>query len=479
MRSLVRAGLLAGLAVLSSACLTLGPQYRRPEIAMPQAFPGAAPATNTAPAAIADAWWKEFQDPALDALVDEALRANQDLVAAAARVEEARALYGESRSDRFPQVTAGLSASRSKLSAQTSQLPPTADLTTSRVHASGDLSFELDFWGRLARASEAARAELVASEEGRREVRTGLIADVVTAYLDLRTFDRQLAVTRQTVDSRTEAVRLQRVRFDAGTISELDLAQAQAELAVSEAAAPDLERLVRQAEDRLAVLLGRIGGSIERSGEVAAGTLALTLPEVPAGLPSDLLTRRPDVAAAEQRLVASHARVAVARAGYFPSISLTGSLGSESRELSELFKAGTGIWSAAAGLLQPIFQAGKVTRQVEAARARERQALAAYAKTLQTAFAEVSDALAARSGGSAQRAALEREVEALGRALHLAQLRYEAGDSSYLEVLDAERALFRGQLDLAAARRSELAAAVTLFKALGGGWSAAAQTSAP
>ena len=443
-------------------CAVLGPKYQRPELRTPAQY-SAAPTGG----AIADAWWKGFGDAQLDALVDEALRANQDLLAAVARVEEARALAGQARSDRFPEVWASASATRSKLSQQTSQLPPTADLTTTRVRATADLSFELDFWGRLARASEAARAQLVATEEGRRAVQVGLAADAVGAYFDLLTFRDQLAVTRQTIDSRRESARLQGTRYDAGTISELDLAQAQAELAAAEAAAPDLERLARQAEDRLAVLLGRIGGAVATE---SAGLARVQLPEVPVGLPSDLLARRADVAAAEQGLVAAHARVAVARAGYFPSITLTGSVGSESRELADLFASDTNIWSAAASVLQPIFQAGKVTRQVEAAKAREQQALAAYRKAVQSAFADVEDALVARSSGGLVRAALDREVEALDRARRLARLRYDAGDSSYLEVLDAERNAFRAELDRTSARRAELQAAVTLFKALGGGW---------
>ncbi len=229
---------------------------------------------------------------------------------------------------------------------------------------------------------------------------------------------------------------------------------------------PALERAVRQTENRLAVLLGRIGGTVEPGGALSG----VAPPEVPVGLPSKLLARRPDVLAAEQRLVAANARIGAARAAYFPSIALTGYAGTESLELASLFASGTGIWQAALGLVEPIFNAGRTRRQVEAARARERQALAAYTRTVQGAFAEVEDALVARRTGVAEREALARQVEALTRARRLAGLRYEGGDSSYLEVLDAERSLFRAELDLARARRDELAAAVDLFRALGGGW---------
>jgi len=470
-----RSAVLAGVALALSGCLTLGSKYERPEIAAPEQYRGAV--AGAVPGPISDTWWKEFGDPRLDALVDEALQANQDLRLAAARVEEARAIYGEAQSDRYPQVTAGVSGVRTKLSRETSQLPSGVDLTSTRYHAAANLSYELDFWGRLARASEAARAEMIATEEGRRLVEVGLIADVVTGYFDLVSLEEQAEVTRQTIETRTESVRLQKLRYDAGTISELDLAQAEAELAAAEAAAPVIDVLRRQSEDQMGILLGRMGGVPVPDASVRLG--ALHLPEVPAGLPSDLLTRRADVVAAEQRLVAAHARIAVARAGYFPSINLTGYAGSESVELSGLFAAGTNIWSAAASLLQPIFQAGKVTRQVEAAKAREKQILALYTKTLQTAFADVEDALIARTSGGVRREALARQSEALERARNLARLRYDAGDASYLEVLDAERNLFRAQLELVGARRIELGAGVTLFKALGGGWqSADAQTAA-
>ena len=461
------------LATLSG-CGTLGPDYRRPAIPLPPGYSAAMPA-DAAPG-VPDAWWSLFGDPALDRLEAEALAANQDLAAAAGRVEEARALLGLTRADRFPEVSAGLSGSRSRLSQQTSQLPPGFPLEFTRISASLDATYEFDFWGRFARATEAARAELLATEEGQRNVRLGVSASVATAYLDLLSLDRQLAIARETRTSREEAVRLQKLRYDGGTISELDLAQAQAALAATEAAVPALERALRQTEDALGVLLGRFGGAVERgsgSGTESGGEtglVSLTLPAVPGGLPSELLLRRPDVVAAEQGLVAANARIGQARAAYFPSFSLTGSLGQESTVLSELASSGAGVFSAALRLVQPIWNAGRTKRQVEGATARQHQALAAYLKAAQSAYADVEDALAARSTGTTEREALARQVEALARALHLSQLRYDAGESSYLEVLDAERGLFRAQLDATRARRDELAAAVSLFKALGGGW---------
>jgi outer membrane protein, multidrug efflux system len=451
-------------ALVLTACTALGPDYERPALPLPESYSAAAPAE----AALPDRWWTLFGDPALDRLVTEALAANQDLAAAAARVEEARALAGIARADRFPEVTGTATGSRTRLSKETLNLPPEVviPLEIDRYRAAVNVSYELDFWGRLRRLAEAARAELLASEEGRRNVELALVSEVAAAYFDLLAFDHQLGIVRDTLGSRGESVRLQRLRFEHGTISELDLAQAEAELAATEATVPALERAVRQTEDRLAVLLGRIGGTVERGGALSG----VAPPEVPVGLPSALLARRPDVVAAEQRLAAANARIGAARAAYFPSISLTGYAGSESAELSSLFASGTGVWQAALGLVEPIFNAGRTRRQVEAARARERQALAAYTKAVQSAFAEVEDALVARRTGAEERAVLARQVEALSRARRLAGLRYEAGESSYLEVLDAERSLFRAELELSRAQRDELEATVDLMKALGGGW---------
>lgn len=465
----------AGLAtagLLLSGCLTLGPDYERPELPLPEQYHSV---TGEGAGTVPDDWWKLFEDPWLDALVEEALAANQDLAEAAARVDEARARAGLAQAERLPQVFAGASGAREQFSEATAQFPPGEPLEVETYRSTVNLSFELDFWGRLARLSEAARAELLASVEGRRNVRLAVIAETVTAYFDLLALDRQLAIAAATLESRQEAVRLQRLRFDAGTISGLDLAQAEAELAATEAAVPFRQRVLRQIEDRMSVLLGRIGGEIARASEgdrqPEEGALyALQLPEIPVGLPSELLARRPDVAAAEQRLVASNARIGVARAAFFPTIALTGYAGSESDELSGLFRSGTSIWGIAAGLLQPIFQGGSAIRGVEIAEARRRQSLASYAKSVQVAFADVEDALIARSTGTLEREALERQVAALTRARRLARLRYEAGDSSYLDLLDAERGLFRSQLEWVIARRAELGSAVLLFKALGGGW---------
>ena len=467
----------AALALLPlGGCVSVGPDYRRPETPLPPAYSAAAAGAPAGEGAeVPDSWWTLFGDPALDRLVDAALAGNHDLAAAAARVDEARALAGVADAERWPEVTVGTGASRAQLSADANQFPPGFPLATDRVGVTAAVSYEADFWGRYRRASEAARAELLATEEGRRNVRLAVAAETVEAYLDLLSFERQWAVAGETQETRRESVRLQRLRLDAGTISELDLAQAEAELAATEATLPAVERALRQTEHRLNVLLGRSGGAIERGLPLAA----LIHPEVPVGLPSELLARRPDVAAAELRLVAANARIGVARAAYFPSIALTGYGGSESSDLAGLFGAGTSVWQAALSLVEPIFNHGRIRRQVAAARARERQAVAAYAKAVETAFAEVEDALVARRTGIAKREALGRQVEALGRARRLAQARYDAGESSYLEVLDAERNLFLAELALVRASRAEILATVALFKAIGGGWEASGSPPRP
>jgi multidrug efflux system outer membrane protein len=464
------AGALAATLAGSLGCLSLAPEHRRPDLPLPEAWSGADGA-GTAPAGeIPDDWWRLFGDPALDALVDEALAANQDLAAAVARVDEARALAGLARADRFPELTLDASGSRTQFSGDNPQIPPGVPREFDVYRAALAVSWELDFWGRLRSASEAARAELLATEQARRSVRLTVAAETASAYFDLLALDRQRRVTIDTLGTRTEAARLQGLRFDAGTISELDLAQARAEVAAAEATVPAIDRLRRQAENRLAVLLGRIGGTIERGATLDA----LGAPAVPVGLPSRLLERRPDVLGAELRLAAARARIGAARAGYFPSFSLTGYGGSESSELSDLLGSGTSVWQAALGLVQPIFNAGRTRRQVEAARARERLASAGYLKTVQVAFAEVEDGLVARRTSVDERAALSRLVDSRRRSRELSDIRYEAGESSFLEVLDADRELFRAELDLARARRDELQSAVDLFRALGGGWSAAA-----
>jgi multidrug efflux system outer membrane protein len=330
-----------------------------------------------------------------------------------------------------------------------------------------DLSFELDLWGRLRRANEAARADLLAGEENRRSVAVTLVADVAQAYFDLLELDRELDIARRTLDSRRESLRIARLRSDNGLTSELDLRRAEAEVASAAAQIPGLERRIAETEHRLSVLLGRNPGPIPRGPLLTDQT---ALPEVPAGLPSTLLERRPDLRQAEQRLVAANARIGEAKAAYFPQVNLTGAFGVESIALSDLFTGPARVWQFGPRITIPIFNAGKITNQVRAAEARTEQALVQYQQAVQQAFREVEDALVGHRKVREIRPELEALVEANRRSLRIADLRYRDGLSSYLDVLDAQRQLFVSEIDLARTTRDQLAAVVQLYKALGGGW---------
>jgi multidrug efflux system outer membrane protein len=443
---------------MAFAACSFAPDYKRPELDVP-----ATHSVEASTDSIPWEWWTLFGDTTLNALVEEALNANQDLAAAAARVEQARALAGVAKAELYPVITAGGSATRMQIAERTAGA---GDNPFNSFDLIGAISYELDFWGKLRNASKAARHQMLATEEGRRQVELAVTADVVSTYFDLLSLDRQLAVSRATLESRREAVRMQTLRYEAGAISQLDLAQAQAEFASTEATVPVFEREMRQTENRLGVLLGRIGGSIARGDSIET----IGSPEIPVGLPSEILARRPDVRAAEFSLIASNANIGVARAAYLPSIGLTGYGGWESDDLSALVMENTDIWSASVNIFQNIFAPGRTRRQVELAWGQHRETLADYIKSVQIAFAEVEDALVARRTSVAIREAEDREVAARMRATRLAQLRYDAGDSSYIEVLDSQRQLFQAQLLQADARRGELNSSVLLFKALGGGW---------
>jgi multidrug efflux system outer membrane protein len=446
-----------------SAC-SFAPKYERPEPPMPQAFTAAA-SDSTIP----DRWWTLFNDASLDSLVDEALAKNQDLAAAAARVEQSRAIAGVAKAALYPEITASGSASRTQI--------PDTQLSTAAGRENpfnsfdllGNISYELDFWGKLRNANKAARNQMLASEEGRRNVELSLISDVITTYFDILSQDRALSVSLDTQDSRRESVRLQRLRYEAGAISQLDLSQAEAELAATEATVPVFERDIRQTENRMAVLLGRVGGSIDRDkGGTAIDSIAS--PNIPVGLPSMLIARRPDVMSAEYAMIGANANIGAARALYLPSIGLTGYGGWESDDLSKLIMKDTDVWQAGLSVFQTIFAPGRTQRQVDLAWGQYRETLANYVGSVQTAFADVEDALVARRSNVLIRAAEDREVTARDTARRLAQIRYDAGESSYIEVLDAQRQLFQAQILQAQARRNELAAFVQLFQALGGGW---------
>jgi outer membrane protein, multidrug efflux system len=408
----------------------------------------------------------------LNLMVEEALAHNNDLRVAAARVDEARAGLTIVKSESMPNVTAGGSAARDRISERSGTFFPGIPTEFTDLRVTLNASWEIDFWGRYRRATEAARGDLLASAAARDAVQLSLISDVVRGYFSLRALDSQIAITQRTIETRRESLRLQRIVYAAGESSQYDLRQVEAEAAAAEALLPVLEQQQAQQENALAVLLGRSPRAImEKTIERGAVLDALALPPaVPAGLPSDLLQRRPDIRQAEQQLIAANARIGVARAAYYPSISLTGFFGFESERLSDLFSAPARIWEFSAGAAQTVFDAGRTSAQVDAAQARREQQLAVYQSTVQNAFREVKDALSASRKSAERFAAESTRVKSLRDAYRLAQLSYRAGESSLLEVLDAERGLLGSELDQVQAQRNQLTATADLFKALGGGW---------
>lgn len=456
------------MAVVLAGCMTVGPDYKRPQTDVPEQWPGA---TSTEP--VNATWWRTYNDPVLDKLVDESLLQNLDLRQAIARVAEARAGLGIARADQYPGVTANAAASRNRAS-QSSLLgvPAGTDPEFSSYRVTLDAAYEIDFWGKYRRATEAARAELLGSQFNRDAVRLTLVTDVVRGYFNLRALDAQVEVTRRTMSSRLASTALTRKRFEAGVASELDLRQSEAEAAQAQALLPTIESLLAQQETALAVLTGRsprdiVVKPVDRGTAIEALTAP---PPVPSGLPSDLLERRPDIRAAEQSLVAANARIGQAKAAYYPSISLTGLFGVESNSLGDLFKAPSRVWQFSASAAQTVFDAGRTGSQVAAAEAREQQVLTQYQSSIQRAFKDALDALVIQRKA---RESLDAETvrrDALKISLDLAQLRYDSGIASLLEVLIAERALLDAELNRVEAQRAQLSATADLFKALGGGW---------
>lgn len=465
------------VAILAlGGCVNLAPEYQRPATELP---PDWSVSEGRSAAEAGSRWWKIYGDSQLDTLVDEALAHNANLAIAIARVDEARALLGVARAGQFPVVDASLSRDRTQSSLVTATpLPAGAERRSDNYRGTLNVSYELDLWGRLRNATAAARAELLATEAARETVRITLVADVVQAYFSLRALDEQLSATERALATRTESLALQEKRFEAGVISGFEYRQLEAEVLSARAQLPVIERQRTQQENALAVLLGKspraiyAGMAVETAeisdDESAEKTQALL---VPAGLPSELLLRRPDLIEAEQRLIAANARIGVARAAYFPSLTLTGFIGGESAALSQLFTSGSTVWQGAASVTQPIWNAGRVGELVDAANARQRQALAQYRLAIQNAFREVRDAIVAQTKTREQFDAEDQRVAALRESLRLAQLRYESGMVSQLNVLDAERNLLAAELNRSSALRAQRAAVADLFKALGGGWS--------
>lgn len=474
-RALARAAVGPLFGALMAGGCAVGPDYERPAVDVPEAYrfaetpPAAVAATPETPApptpAIDPQWWGQFGDPVLDAMIAQALERNRDILIAAARVDE---YYGRVMSTRglmFPQVGVEALGSRQRLSNSGGTLSPVGN-PFNQVQADVFASWEIDLFGRLRRLTESARAQWAASDEARRAVEISVVASVASGYVTLRDLDNRRLVAGNTLDSRAGALELFRQRFEGGVVSETELAQAQSEYASALTSVALYDQLVSQQENLLSVLIGEYPRAMPRGLPIDA----LRPPTIPSGLPSDLLEQRPDLLQAEQQLVAANAEIGAARAEYFPTITLTGLFGAASTALSGLWVGAAQTWSYGASVAMPIFSAGRIAGDVRQAEARQRQALQGYQQAIQTAFREVADALVGVQRTRDQLAAKTAQVDALARYASLARDRYEGGYTSYLEVLDSERALFSAQIEQSSLRGTEFGQIVQLYKALGAGW---------
>ena len=456
--------LILSAAVLTLAGCMVGPDYRRPTTETPPAWR----LTDTEAQETANtAWWRQLGDPVLTDLIATAIKENKDLMIATARVDQYAAQYGVVRAALYPQLGVAATFGQQRVTERSGNaLPDGYRIVTGGQQAVLNASWELDIWGRIRRSSEAARADLLASEEGRRGVILSLVSSVAVSYVNLRDLDKQLEISQQTAASRKGAFELLKLRFEAGIINAMELAQSKSEYEQALATIPQLEKAIAQQENGLNVLLGRNPGPIPRGKSIDD----LKLPLVPAGLPSDLLVRRPDIKQSEQNLIAANAQIGVAKAAYFPAISLTALFGFASSDFSDLFTGPAKVWQYSAPITAPIFTAGKISSQIKVTEAVQQQALARYQQTIQTAFREVNDSLVDQDRTRVQLEAQKQRVNSLRIYADLARLRFDNGYSSYIEVLDAERSLFDVELSYVQSQGLLFQALINLYKAMGGGW---------
>ena len=437
----------------------VGPDYHRPTIETPVTYRFADVQAMQQSSA---EWWSQFNDPVLDALIQKAIAQNKDLAVAAARIDEYYGRLMTTRSALYPQLSAGLSGGRERQPAT----PLTREYETTEVQAGVMASWEIDLFGRLRRLRESARADLLGTKYARDATLISLEASVATAYISLRDLDQRLVIAHSTVDSRAGALKLYKERFQGGVVSQVQVSQADSEYAIALASEYDFEQQIAQQENALSLLLGENPGPIPRGKPIDQ----LTVPSIPAGLPSSLLDQRPDIREAEQTLVSANAQIGAARAQYFPTISLTGLFGAASTALSSLWSGPAKMWSYAGAANVPIFTAGGIAGTVKQAEARQQEALFTYQSTIQNAFADVEDALVGEQRTKDQLGAVDRQVRALGQYASLARELNEGGYTSYLEVLDAERSLFNAQLSQSGLQGQRLIQVVNVYKALGYGW---------
>ena len=452
--------LLVALLPLVVSC-TLTPDYERPELEVPEQYlepvPGGESVANLD-------WWELFHDEQLQLLIRTALDENKDLGIALSRIQEARLTVTAVRANQFPFLNLGGFFGREK---QSRELFPGAD-SNDRFRVAGDLTYQVDMWGQYSRATEAARADLLGTESAYRTVTISLVSEVANTYLLLRDLDKRLEVSERTLETRLDSLKIIQARFDKGTVPELDVYQAQIEVAVAETAIASFQRQIIQTQNALRILLGRNPGPVTRGDELTA---QLFPPAVPTGLPSELLQRRPDVVQAEANLMSATATVGVAEALRYPSISLTGTFGAESTDLSDLNSGDAETWGIGANLFAPIFNSGQLKAQAEAARERAEQAMLLYESTLQQSFREVEDALVAVRTYNVENKSQARRAAAARNAARLSRARYDGGVVDYLEVLDTERTLFNAELAQSETLQLYYNAIVRLYGALGGGWS--------
>lgn len=449
------------VAVAISGC-TVGPNYKRPDVDVPTAY-RAAPVDNTASPLGEAKWWTVFQDEELQNLIRVALQQNFDLRVAATRVLQAQAQLGITRADQFPTISAGAALNTNRQSATV--LFHGFEETTGQISLSA--SWELDFWGKYRRATEAARANLLASEWGRRAVVNTVISNVATAYFELRALDLQLEISKQTLASREDSLKLEQALEQNGSTSLVDVRQSEQLVYTASETIPNIERQIQQDENLISILLGRNPGPVQRGRKL---TEQPHPPSIPPGLPSTLLERRPDIQQAEAQLIAANAQIGVAKAAFYPDIALTGNSGYQTLALSKLFSGPSSFWTVGPTLTVPIFTAGKLRSNVKLTEAQQQQALLTYQQTIQQAFRDVSDSLIAYQKNREFREQQELLTASAEDSAKLAQIRYEAGVASYLEVLTNDTNFFAAQLNLATAQQNELTALVQVYNALGGGW---------
>jgi multidrug efflux system outer membrane protein len=468
------------LMIFTGGC-TVGPNYHRPKVDVPSAYRGTPPpraaqpqpspsqqgSQPAAPSFGDQKWWEVFQDPQLQELIRTALKQNYDLRIAAARILEAQAVVGITRADQLPTLDGGAAGVGDRIARQKLFPDGLSPLETSTYAVGATFSWEPDFWGKYRRATEAARANLLATEWGRRAVTNTLVSNVAAAYFQLRAYDLQLEISRRTLASRQESLQLTRTLANGGSATDLDVRQAEELVAVAAETIPDLERRVEQQENFISTLLGNNPGPIARGMKL---TEQPHLPEVPPGIPSRLLERRPDIRAAEAQLIAANAEIGVAKAAYFPQITLTATSGFQSSALTNLFTGPAGFWNMGGSLTQPIFAGGRIRSGVRLAEARQQEMVLTYQQTIQQAFRGVSDALIAYQKSREFREHQEELVLATQGAARLSEVRYRGGAAGYLEVLTNETNSFNAELGLAQAQLNELLSLDEIYRNLGGGW---------